>query len=160
MSNVRQHEAMLESLAQLRNARRKAFFGTRPMWHEHAAITHEALELVSKNLGVPLPPDLASFLLELGYGDINDELSFRQDWFALVDRGQLVGHIIFAMDDRGNLYTADPNSGAIHYLERFEPGYRLLAPSFCEFLREVAVRKFEVVAWAESQSLTPYERVA
>jgi len=144
----------------LRNAKRKALWRFRPMWKLHATASAEALDSVGMKLGAAIPNDLRTFLLQFGFGDLNDELSFRRDWFVCIEHGPLLGHIVFGQDDRGNLYTVDPNSGAVHYIDRFEPGYRPLAPSFAAFLEEASSRSFEVVAWAESGVLAPYPSAA
>ena len=148
---------MEQVFAQLRSAQRKGFFRTLPMWKPYQAVGSSDIDALTTALGGSLPDELAQFLKTFGYGDINDELSFRKDWLFPIDRGQLEGHLAFAQDERGNYYTIDRSSGVVHYLERFEPGYCTLAGSFAAFLREAAMRNFEVVAWAESQALTPYD---
>ena len=111
---------------------------------------------MGQRLQLAIPEDLVQFLLELGFGDINAELSFRKEWLTKVQSGPLVGHMIFAQDDRGNFYTADPESGAIYFLSRSEFSYCRLASHFGHFLEQAAARSFNVVEWAESQPLVPY----
>ncbi len=151
---------MEEVLEKLRNARRKVLWRFKPMWALHASATEADLDGAEGKVGAPIPADLRTFLLQFGFGDLNDELSFRRDWFSRIEYGPLVGHVVFGQDDRGNLYTADPGSGAVHYIDRFEPGYARLAPSFAAFLAEAAARGFNVVAWAESNTLEPYPSAA
>ena len=144
------------SLQSLQLATRRAWLGRKPVWRHHAATSIEELRSVGQRLQLAIPEDLVQFLLELGFGDINAELSFRKEWLTKVQSGPLVGHMIFAQDDRGNFYTADPESGAIYFLSRSEFSYCRLASHFGHFLEQAAARSFNVVEWAESQPLVPY----
>lgn len=140
----------------LRTATRKGLLRRKPMWEQHAAVSAAELRQIGQRVGAQVPDDLVAFLEEFGFGNINDELSLRREWLAQVDLGPLKGHLVFAQDDRGNLYTTESTTGAIHYLDRFEPGYCRLASNFREFLQEALAREFEILAWAEAQTLAPY----
>lgn len=144
----------------LHNARRKGLFGSKPMWEPYAPASDDVLLQRCRDIGANLPADLGNFLSHFGFGNLNDELSFRREWLAKVQGGPLDGHVIFAQDDRGNFYTANADTGAVHYLDRFTPGFASLAPTFAAFLREAAERQFKVVAWAESLPLAPYPSAA
>jgi hypothetical protein len=140
----------------LKVATRSALFGRKPLWRQYAATTAQELSLVGQRLQLAIPDDLVKLLLYLGFGDVNEELSFRKEWLTKVQGGPLAGHLIFAQDDRGNFYSADPHSEAIYFLSRSEFGYCCLATCFSEFLEQAAARNFEVVQWAESQPLVAY----
>jgi hypothetical protein len=126
------------------------------MWRHHASTSAEELRQVSDRLGLELPEVLLQFLVEFGFGDINEDFSFRKEWLTKAEGGPLAGHLVFGQDDRGNFYTADPRSGAIHFLSRSERGYCRLAAHFGEFLDQAAAQGYKVVEWAESQPLIPY----
>jgi hypothetical protein len=147
---------MISPLESLRVASRRATFGRKPLWQQHASTSAEELRELEERLQIAIPEALVQMLLELGYGDINEELSFRKEWITRVQGGPLVGHLIFAQDDRGNFYTADPESGVIHFLSRSEFGYCRLAQDFGSFMERAAAQDFKIVAWAEAQPLVPY----
>jgi hypothetical protein len=147
---------MIASLQFLQVATRRTWLGRRPVWQRHQSTSVEELSRVGQGLQLAIPEDLVQFLVELGFGDINDELSFRKEWLTTVQTGPLVGQLIFAQDDRGDFYTADPESGAIHFLSRSEFGYCRLASSFSQFLEQAAAQDFKVVEWAEAQPLVLY----
>jgi hypothetical protein len=147
---------MSAPLHSLQVATRPSWLGRRPVWRPHASTSLEELRQVGLRLQIAIPQDLVQLLLELGFGDIHEELSFRKEWLTKVQTGPLVGHLIFAQDERGSFYTADPESGAIHFLSRSEFGYCRLASHFTHFLEQAAAHEFKVMAWAEAQPLVPY----
>ena len=115
---------------------------------------------MGRRMHTALPEELVAFLLEFGFGDINDELSFRRDWVTRVESGPLTGHVVFGQDELGNFYTVDPSSKAVHCMSRSEPGYCYLASSFNKFMREVAIHGFKVMEWVEAQPLLPHAGAA
>ncbi len=147
---------MFAPLQSLQVATRRTWLGRQPVWRRHASTSAEELCQVGLRLQVAIPQDLVRFLMELGFGDMHEELSFRKEWLTKVQTGPLSGQLNFAQDDRGNFYTADPRSGAIHFLSRSEFGYCQLASDFSHFLEQAAAQDFKVVEWAEAQPLVPY----
>jgi hypothetical protein len=144
----------------LRGATRQSVFGSKPVWQPHARTSSEELCRISEALGRSLPDQLAAFLLEFGFGDITNELSFRLDWLSRIKDGPLTGHIIFGQDDRGNFYTVEPQTDAIHYLSRSGAGHCQLAASFTEFLQASQECGYKVATWAESLELLPNDSAA
>ena len=147
---------MSQPLQSLKVATRSTSFGCKPVWRHYAATSVQELRLVGQGLQLAIPDGLVQLFLCLGFGDINEELSFRKEWLTKVQSGPLAGHLIFAQDDRGNFYTADLESEAIYFLSRSEFGYCRLATCFSQFLEHAAARNFEVVQWAVSQPLVVY----
>jgi hypothetical protein len=147
---------MVPSFLSLRSATQKTLFGRKPMWRKHASTSAEEMRQVGVKLQLELPNELVQFLVEFGFGDIDDELSFRKEWLRKLEVSPLAGHLMFGQDERGNFYTADPQMGAIHFMSRSEPGYCRLASNFGEFLEEAAARGFKMAEWAEAQPLVPY----
>ena len=143
------------SFQQLRSAKRRGLLGAKPMWHQYAPVCEADLLRLANQRRVPLPDQLIAFLSEFGFGEINDELSFRYEWLKLVEDGPLAGHLIFGQDEQGSFYTVGPLSGAVHYLSRSGLGCCKLSSSFNEFLREAAAHGFRIVEWVESQPLLP-----
>lgn len=111
---------------------------------------------MEERLGHLLPESLRSFLLVAGYGDLNDVLSFREEWFTVIDGGQLAGHVIFAQDDGGNFYAFGPTDGRVHFVCRSFPEYAPMSPGFNEFLRELERHSFELETWTNSLDCLTY----
>ena len=144
----------------LRSSVRPSILGAKPVWQPYAKTSPEELCRIAQALGRSLPDQLVAFLLEFGFGDIADELSFRRDWLSRIEDGPLIGHIIFGQDDRGNFYTVEPQAGTIHYLSRSGAGHCRLATSFVEFLQASQDCGYKVATWAESLELLPNDSAA
>jgi hypothetical protein len=96
-----------------------------------------------------LPNDLRSWLLAVGYGDIDDELSFRREWLARIESGHLKGCARFAQDILGNFYAFD-SSGRIFFLSRSEPAFAAMSAGFLEFVEELVRRDYKLVDWVNT----------
>lgn len=59
------------------SASRKGFLRKKPIFKPHAMTASGELSELEGEIGIPLPNDLRGWLLALGYGDIDEELSFR-----------------------------------------------------------------------------------
>ena len=144
-------------VARLLSAKRKAWLRSKPMFEPYANVSEAELDQLQHKLGCHLPESLRAWLLELGYGDINDELSFRSEWFSVIDRGELQGHVFFAQDDLGNFYSVGPADGRVHFVCRSAPEYALMAHGFQVFMEELERLDYQVVQWAESLPALPYD---
>src|SRR5688572_2422024 len=105
------------------SATRKGFFQKNPVFEPYAQTSPEQIQAVETTIGMALPDDLREWLLQVGYGDLGDELSFRAEWFAAIRTGQLKGGATFAQDILGNFYAFDASDRHIYYLCRSEPVY-------------------------------------
>jgi hypothetical protein len=141
--------------ARILNARRKRFFGSKPLFEPHEAATDIAT--VEAKVGASLPEALKTWLAAAGYGDINEVLSFRSEWFNVIDRGELKGHVIFAQDLLGNFYSFAPADGSIHFICRSAPEYAFLAKHFAEFLEKLERRNFQLEEWTNGLTAQRYE---
>ena len=133
---------------------RKGWLRSRPLFEPHRAVSESDLAQVEAKVK-ELPSDLEAWLLAVGYGDIDGDLSFRAEWFNEVDRGDAKGAVIFAQDILGNFYAYAPEREII-FFSRSTPEYAILAPSFREFMEELERRDFKVMDWVESIVLLPY----
>ena len=140
-------DRMKELIESVLRDQRKSLLLSKPVYLRYSEFD---LNHVQTKLGINLPTSLLSWLSGAGYGDINNELSFREEWFTVIDRGELKGHVVFAQDDVGNSYSFCPELGEIHYICRVAPEYAFLANSFGEFLRELLVRKYQLREWYEN----------
>lgn len=103
-----------------------------------------------------MPASLRAWLLVAGYGDIDDEISFREDWFASIEGGQLKGGGTFAQDALGNMYAFDA-TGQIYYLCRSEPVYAAMSSDFSTFLEELVRRDYKLGEWVDSVETRQYD---
>lgn len=138
------------------SSRRKRSFGSTPLFEAHKRVTESELAEIERQRHISLPQSLRRFLLSAGYGDINEVLSLRNEWFNIIDRGELTGHVIFAQDILGNFYAFSPIDGGIHFVCRSSPEYAFMAEGFDAFLREFERWEFQLEAWTESLNALPY----
>lgn len=136
---------------------RKGLLRSRPLFQLYANASGPEIAKVEGKVGATLPPSLAAWLAAVGFGDIDEDLSFRAEWFSVVEQGELKGAVLFAQDTLGNFYGYHSVDERIVFFSRTEPGYAVLAQSFREFLEELERRDWKVMDWVESVPLLPYE---
>ena len=140
--------------------RRKGWFSSKSLFESYAQASGPELAKVESKLGLPLPSSLAAWLAAIGFGDIDEDLSFRAEWFSVVEQGELKGAVLFAQDTLGNFYGYHPANERIGFFSRSEPGYAVLAQNFREFIEELERRDWKIMDWVESTPLLPYEWAA
>ena len=138
------------------SASRKGLLRTKPVFKLHAATSSAELSKLEEEMGTPLPNDLRNWLLAVGYGDIDHELSFRREWLASIESGQLKGSARFAQDILGNFYAFD-SSGRIFFLSRSEPVFAAMSKGFLEFIEELVRRDYKLVDWVSALETQKYE---
>ncbi|HSV48107.1 MAG TPA: SMI1/KNR4 family protein [Ramlibacter sp.] len=138
-------------------ASRKDWFRSRPVLENCAVPGEQEVAALEESIGCSLPADMRSWLTIVGFCNIDDDLSFRPEWFRRIEDGQLKGSVLFAQDTLGNFYGYVPAEGAIVFFSRSEPAYAVLAPSFREFLGSLQKRDYKIMDWVESLTLAPYE---
>lgn len=137
-------------------ASRKGLFRRKPVFKRHGMTSSSELSKLQRDIGTLLPRDLCDWLLAVGYGDIDDEVSFRREWMASIDSGQLKGGGRFAQDILGNFYAFDA-SGRIFFLSRSEPVFAALSEGFLEFIEELIRRDYKLVDWVNTLETHEYE---
>ncbi|MCP5149770.1 MAG: SMI1/KNR4 family protein [Chromatiales bacterium] len=135
-------------------ATRKRLFGSKPLFQPHKPATD--ITTIEAKVGASLPDSLRAWLATAGYGDIDEVLSFRSEWFNAIDRGELQGHVLFAQDDGGNFYSFSPTDGTIHFICRSAPEFAVMATDFEAFLAEFERRDFRLEEWTNSLKAKPY----
>jgi hypothetical protein len=138
------------------SASRKSFLRQKPVFRAHETVLVDELSDLEKEIGVPLPSDIRKWLLVLGYGDIDEEMSFRKEWFATINTGQLKGGALFAQDILGNFYAFD-SYDRIYYLSRSQPVFATISTSFLEFIEELICRDYKLVDWVNTLETQRYE---
>ncbi|WP_093196248.1 SMI1/KNR4 family protein [Variovorax sp. YR750] len=138
------------------SASRKGLLRKKPIFKPYAATSSNELSKVEQEIGTAMPCDLRDWLLAVGFGDIDDELSFRRDWLAKIESGQLKGGARFAQDVLGNFYAFD-SSGCIFYLCRSEPVFAEISRNFLRFFEELIRRDYKLVDWVDALKTQKYE---
>lgn len=131
-------------------------FRRRPVFQAYASVSPTELDDLERKVGISIPASLREWLLAVGYGDIDGELSFRWDWFEPVESGPLKGGVRFAQDILGNFCAFDA-SGRIYFLSRSEPVFALMSKDFAEFLEELVRRDYQLEAWIDTLKTEPYD---
>lgn len=134
---------------------RKKWLRMRPLFEPFKPVSPSEIERIEGKVGVPLPEDLKVWLLAVGYGDVDESLSFRYDWFCPIKQGRLRGAVIFAQDDLGNFYAYSVGDGSILFFVRSSPEYATVAPGFRAFMEELERRDFQLGEWVDGLTLMP-----
>lgn len=137
------------------SANRKGLFRLTPVFKAHRMASLDELSAAEKKIGIAIPSDLRNWLLVLGYGDIDEEMSLREEWFAAMESGPLKGGARFAQDILGNFYAFD-SSGCIYFLSRSQPVFSMISRSFSEFVEELVRRDYKLVDWVNTLATQAY----
>jgi hypothetical protein len=149
----------IEQLAKdVLSAGRKGLFRSKPLFKLYASVSTGELAEVEQVIGNSLPVDLRDWLTLLGYGDLDEVLSFRKEWFANIQTGPLKGSAIFAQDILGNFYAFD-SSDQIYFLSRSEAVFVMISKNFLEFIEEVVRRDYKLIEWVSALKGQKYGQV-
>lgn len=70
----------LDELAKiLLSVSRKRLLRKSPVFKPHRKIFADSLDTLERKIGIPIPDDLRDCLFAIGYGDIGEEISFREE---------------------------------------------------------------------------------
>jgi len=144
----------------LLSARCKGWLRSGPVFEPYASVSPADIAALELRVGRAIPESLRSWLELVGFGDIDEALSFRAEWVQPVEFGRLKGGFRFAQDDGGNFYACAPSGDSVAFFPRSEPAYAMLSASFREFLEELEKRDYKVIEWTDSVERMPYEWAA
>lgn len=145
---------MQNTIKTVLSAKRKYFLISKPVFHFFAPATEMNLFMTARKLDCKLAVGLCQWLRAAGYGDINETLIFRDEYFSAISHGALTGCVTFARDELGNAYAFKPSDGSIYYISRYESAYARMADDFRSFLHELIRRDYNLAQWRETLSLT------
>jgi hypothetical protein len=148
---------MRELAERLLSRSRKKWWRTAPVFAAYAPVKEEEFPRIEGVVHASLPDDLKAWLLQVGYGDIDANLSFRYEWFKSIEQGSLRGAVLFAQDILGNLYAFVPEVGDIIFFSRSSSEFAVLAPTFRAFMEELERRDYKVLEWAEAVPASAYD---
>lgn len=136
-------------------ARRRSLLKSKPIFQPFAPVKEMELFITAKRLDCKMQVGLCQWLRTAGYGDIDNILSFRAEYFSAISAGALTGSITFANDEAGNAYAFNPDNGDIYFISTHQNGYAVIAKSFEAFMHELVKRDYNLPQWRESLKLTP-----
>lgn len=139
----------------LKSTKRKLFFEKR-VFKPYEGCSIDLIREIEERIGFSIPADLAEWLLEMGFGDINEELCFRKNWFVPVLSGRLKGAAFFAQDLNGGFYAICP-LGRVYYFTGFDLMYAFVANGFSEFMGILVEGGFEVLKFSDGLCLSKYD---
>lgn len=148
---------MREITERILHKTRSKWFRVRPIFEPFQPVDASEIERIEIKVGCALPHELKAWLLAVGYGDVDEVLSFRYEWFHVIDKGHLTGSVIFAQDNLGSFYAYSGENGNIHYFERSSANYATVAPNFGVFMEQLEQRDFKLSEWMDTLELLPYE---
>src|SRR5512143_454557 len=96
---------MQDTIKTILSAKRKYFLHSKPVFHFFAPAAEMDLFITARKLNCKLTVGLSRWLRTAGYGDINETLIFRDEFFSLITEGTLAGCVTFARDELGNTYA-------------------------------------------------------
>lgn len=82
----------------VQSATRRGLFRQKHVFELSRVASPGELTVIERKAGIALPSDLRCWLLTLGYGNIDEVLSFQETWFVAIELGQLKGGSLFAQD--------------------------------------------------------------
>ncbi len=141
---------MHDTIKTILAARRKHFLHSKPVFRFFAPATEMELFMTARTLNCRFALNLSQWLRAAGYGDINDTLIFRSDYFALIAEGALAGCVTFARDELGNSYAFSQQNGAIYFIDRQGESYARMAEDFLAFLEELVRRDYNLAHWRDT----------
>ena len=132
------------------SAKRRRFLSSRPVFERSAPVSEAELFRLAKGLNFKFALGLSKWLLLAGYGDIDQNLSFREEWFSVINGD---GHVAFAQDIAGNRYAFNPKDGSIYYICSPEMVAVQVSDDFSSFLQELIRRDYQLQEWMGSISI-------
>lgn len=134
------------------SAKRRKFLRGRPIFVRFAPVSEAELFHLARGLNFKFVLGLSKWLLLAGYGDIDETLSFRKEWFSVIDGGAADGLISFAQDTAGNRYAFNPKDGSIYCIRHPDQIVARISDDFLSFLQELIRRDYQLKEWLDSIS--------
>ncbi len=132
------------------SAKRRRFLSSRPVFERYTPVSEAELFRLATGLNFKFALGLSKWLLLAGYGDIDGTLSFREEWFSVINEEPLDGLVSFAQDIVGNRYAFNPKDGSIYYIRHPEQTVARISDDFPSFLQELIRRDYQLKEWMDS----------
>jgi hypothetical protein len=141
---------MDEFIKTILSAKRRRFLLSQPIFERSAPVTEAELFHLAVRLNFKFALDLSRWLRQAGFGDIDKALSFREDYFAVLDGEPFAGRVSFAQDASGNRYAFSQKDGGIYCVRANQT--TKIADSFSAFMQELIRRDYHLQEWVDSAS--------
>ena len=132
------------------SAKRMRFLRSHPVFECHAPVSEAELFHLATGLNFKFSLGLSKWLRLAGYGDIDGALSFREEFFSIINGGVLDGCVRFAQDATGNYYAFNPKNGSIHVISSAKQMAAQISTDFPSFLQELIRRDYHLAEWIDS----------
>jgi hypothetical protein len=129
------------------SAKRRRFLLSRPVYKPHHSTSEAGLFNLATELNFKFTLGLSKWLRLAGYGDIDEALIFREEYFSKIDGGSLGFLVTFARDPSGNHFAFSLNDGAIYLIHQPDLLKIRLSDSFITFLQELIRRDYQLHDW-------------
>jgi len=128
-------------------AKRRRFLLNRPIYKLHHSTSEAGLFRLATELNFKFALGLSKWLRLAGYGDIDESLTFREEYFSKIDGGSLGILVTFARDPAGNQFAFSLNDGTIYLIHHPDLLKVRLSDSFISFLQELIRRDYQLHDW-------------
>jgi hypothetical protein len=134
------------------SANRRKLLISRPVFVRSSPVSEAELFRLATGLNFKFPLGLSKWLLLAGYGDIDEVLSFRENFFSVMKKGTPDGHVSFAQDTVGNQYVFSQQDGGIFYIGHTKQVVAKISDDFPSFMQELIRRDYRLNEWMSSIS--------
>jgi len=129
------------------SAKRRRFLLNRPIYKLHHSTSEAGLFRLATELNFKFTLGLSKWLRFAGFGDIDEVLIFREEYFSKIDGGPLGFLVTFARDPAGNHFAFSLNDGSIYLIHQPDLFKTCLSESFTAFLQELIQRDYQLQDW-------------
>ena len=141
----------MDEIAQtILSAKRRRLLRSHPVFERFAPVSEAELFHIATGLNFKFILGLSKWLRVAGYGDIDGMLSFREEYFSIVNGGPIDGYVMFARDIAGNRYAFNPSDGSIFLVSDPQQAPAQIASDFPSFLQELIKRDYRLTEWVEN----------
>ena len=129
------------------SAKRRRFLLNRPIYKHHQSTSEAELFRMATALNFKFTLGLSKWLRLAGYGDIDDALIFREEYFSKIDGGPLGSLVSFAKDSAANIFAFSEIDGTIYFIHQPDMTKIRLSDSFTLFFQELIQRDYQLKDW-------------
>jgi hypothetical protein len=141
---------MDEIIKAILSAKRRRLLRSQPIFECSAPVSEAELFHLATGLNFKFTLGLSKWLRAAGYGDIDHVLSFRKDYFCVLDAAPLAGCVSFARDPSGNRYAFSQKDGSIYCIHAPEQAVARISDDFAAFLGDLVRRDYHLREWMDS----------
>jgi hypothetical protein len=130
-------------------ARRKRFLFSRPVFKKNSEVSEAELFHLATRLDFIFIIDLSKWLLQAGYGEIDEALVFHENKFSKIDWEPLQGFVTFAASSSGHQIAFNPEDGSIYSIFAPRHEFARIADDFPSFLQDLVRHDYKLKEWMD-----------